>query len=286
MRSLIILLICTIFFSLSALNKTSFASDTKIKYSAAMPFPSNHLFEIEISIENYSFASDGYIEFSLPAWRSGRYVILDPSSGVQEFSAEAGDGEKLDWTKTDKDTWRVQYISGKTFNVKYKVYSNEFPIRTRGLNDECGFIDASAVLMYAEKLRFYPLELKIIPYKDWHVTTGLDKVEGMENSFYARDYDYLADCPLLIGNQKDHDFFINDKKFTVSFPQDQVYDADKVLNDIRNISKAVCDFWGEVPFEHFTYLLISGPFDYGATEHLNSTVFSISSTTFTNKEKI
>ena len=285
MRTLIILLICTVFFTLSAHNKNSIASETKVKYSVAMPFPSNHLFEIFISIDNYSYASDGFIDLTLPAWRSGRYVILDPSSGVQEFSAEAGEREKLSWSKTDKDTWRVQYFSGKPFYVKYKVYSNEFSIRTRGLNDECGFIDASAVLMYAEKLRFNPLEVKIIPYKGWHVTTGLDKIDGLENSFYARDYDYLADCPLLIGNQKDYDFFINDKKFIVSFPPDQVYDADKVLNDIRNISKSVCDFWGEAPFEHFTYLLISGPFDYGATEHLNSTVFSISSTTFTNKDK-
>lgn len=264
--------------------KTARGQNPRITYSVSMPFPSNHLFEVEISIQNYSSYPDNYIDLSLPAWRSGRYNIINFSSGVQDFSAEDETGSKLGWNKTDKDTWRVQG-QVKNYKIKYKIFANEFSIRTKGLNDECGFIDASAVFMYAEKLRSGPLEVKVIPYGSWHVTTGLDRVSGTENTFYARDYDHLADCPLLIGDQKDYDFFVNDKKFVVSFPPDQVYDREKVLNDIKNISKAVCDFWGEMPFEHFTYMLIAGSFDYGATEHLNSTVFSVSSITFTNQDR-
>ncbi|MBK8550658.1 MAG: M61 family metallopeptidase [Ignavibacteria bacterium] len=274
-----ILLIYSYFFP-----NTVCGQDPKITYTVSMPFPSNHLFEVEISIENYSSSPDNYIDLSLPAWRSGRYNIINFSSGVQDFSAEDETGSKLSWNKTDKDTWRVQG-QVKNYKIKYKIFANEFSIRTKGLNDECGFIDASAVFIYAEKLRSGPLEVKVIPYGSWHVTTGLDRVSGTENTFSARDYDYLADCPLLIGDQKDYDFFVNDKKFVVSFPPDQVYDREKVLNDIKNISKAVCDFWGETPFEHFTYMLIAGSFDYGATEHLNSTVFSVSPITFTNKDR-
>ncbi len=269
----------------TAAERTAFAADEKVVYVVSMPFPPNHLFEVEISISNYTSSPDNYIDLSLPAWRSGRYNILDFAAGVQGFFAEDESRNKLIWSKTDKDTWRVQNGPGVGYRIKYKIFANEFSIRTKGLNDECAFIDASAVFMYPEKLRFNPLEVKVIPYGTWHVTTGLDKVNGTGNTFYARDYDYLADCPLLIGNQKDYDFIVNGKKFVVSFPPAQVYDKDKVLNDIKNISQAVCDFWGEMPFEHFTYMLISGPFDYGATEHLNSTVFSISSTTFTNKDR-
>ena len=262
-----------------------FASDVKLSYTVSMPFPSNHMYEIVYTVENYDTSVEGSLDFSLPAWRSGRYNIQDFSSGVQEFSAEDINSNKLSWSKTDKDTWRVKSNGGNFIKIKYKVFSNEFSIRTRGLSDECGFIDASAVIMFAEKFRFDPLTLKVIPFGSWHVTTGLDNLAGEDNTFYAKDYDYLADCPMLIGNQKDHEFFTNDKKFVVSFPPDLNYDADKVMNDFKTISKAVCDFWGDIPFEHFTYLLIAGPFDYGATEHLNSTVFSVSSTTFTNKDR-
>jgi predicted metalloprotease with PDZ domain len=271
--------------SLSFLINSTHASEAKISYEVSMPFPPNHLFEVSVTVQNYSSYPDDFIDFTLPSWRSGRYVILNPSSGIQEFSAEDETGNKLRWSKTDKDTWRVNSSAGNTYKINYKVFSNEFSIRTRGLNDECGFIDASAVLMFAEKLRFSPLELKIIPYNGWHVTTGLDKMNGLENTFSARDYDYLADCPILIGNQKDYEFFVNEKKFTVSFPAEIKYDADTVVNEIRNISKEICDFWGDIPFEHFTYLLILSQYDYGATEHLNSTVFNVSPVTFSNKDR-
>ncbi|MCB0727183.1 MAG: M61 family metallopeptidase [Ignavibacteriae bacterium] len=267
------------------LNPSNASAEPLITYTVSMPFPSNHLFEVNLKIENYSPDTDDYVDFTLPAWRSGRYDILDFASGVQEFSAEDADSKSLEWKKTDKDTWRVKRNNSNFYLIKYKVFSGEFSIRTRGLNDECGFIDASAVLMFAEKLRNKSLKVNIIPFGNWHVTTGLNKSGDSENSFVAVNYDYLADCPLLIGNQTDLEFFINDIKFTVSFPPDVKYDADTVLNDVRNVSKTICNFWGDIPFEHYNYLLIRDRFDYGATEHINSCVFSISSVTFTNKDR-
>ncbi|HMQ69210.1 MAG TPA: PDZ domain-containing protein [Ignavibacteria bacterium] len=288
MKSFLYSVILSVILFIPFLNFTRASSassvETTINYSVSMPFPSNHLFEVTLKVENYSPNPDGYIDFTLPAWRSGRYIILDFSSGVQEFSAEDNFGRKLEWHKTDKDTWRVKKSEGNSYTIMYKVFSNEMSMRTRGLNDECGFIDASAVLMFAEKLRNNSLVLKIIPFENWHVTTGLNTSDGSENSFFARNYDYLADCPLLIGNHTDRDFFINDKKFTVSFPPDIEYNADSVINNIRTVSKTVCDFWEDMPFEHYNYLLIRDRYDYGATEHINSSVFSVSSTTFTNKE--
>ena len=213
--------------------KSIYAADARITYTVSMPFPPNHLFEVAILVEDYSSGPDDFVDFVLPAWRTGRYVILNSSSGVQEFSAEDGVGNKLEWTKTDKDTWRISKSGSNSYKVKYKVFANEFSIRTRGLNDEQAFIDATVVLMYSEKLRSKPLELKIIPYDSWTVTTGLDKASGSENTFLAPDYDYLADCPLVIGNQKNYDFFIKGKTFTVSFPEDVTYNSDLVVNDIE-----------------------------------------------------
>ncbi|MEO8665915.1 MAG: hypothetical protein ABI462_10495, partial [Ignavibacteria bacterium] len=80
------------------------SAEPNIIYTVSMPFPSNHLFDVSIEIRDYT-GSDNYIDISLPAWRSGRYVILNPSSGVQEFSAVNEIGETLKWNKTDKDTW-------------------------------------------------------------------------------------------------------------------------------------------------------------------------------------
>lgn len=285
MRKIIFLICPLLLFNFFFFNSSAFSTKPDITYTVSMPFPSNHMYEVSLKVENYSPLPQSFVDFKLPSWRSGRYVILDFASGIQEFTAEDENGNSLKWSKTDKDTWRVNGSSNNNYIIKYKVFSNEISIRTRGLNDEGGFIDASAVLMYAEKLRNNPLKVKFIPNKNWHVTTGLNKSNGSENTFVAPDYDFLADCPFLIGNQIDRNFYINDVRFTISFPPDVEYNADTVVNDIRNISKTICDFWGDMPFEHYNYLLIRDRFDYGATEHINSTVFNISSVTFTNKDR-
>lgn len=259
------------------------AADPKISYSVSMPFPSNHLFEVTISVQNYS--SDNFIDFHLPAWRSGRYVILNFAAGVQDFSAEDENGSVLSWAKTDKDTWRVQGNGSSNYDIKYKVFSNEFHLRSRGLNDERGFIDASAVLMYPEKLRYNLLELNIVPYRGWNVTTGLDNLNGRENVFTARDYDYLADCPIIIGTQKDYEFFVEGKEHTVSFSGEGNYNTDTVTNDLSKIVRTIYDFWGDLPYEHYTFMLQMSTQDFGATEHLNSTIINVHPLIFTNKDR-
>ncbi len=247
----------------------SLFAQAKILYSISMPFPSNHLFQVEINVEGYFSNSNQYVDFKLPSWRSGRYFILNFSSGIQEFSAEDRSGNNLSWKKTDKDTWRIE-STNQDFKVKYKVFANDFSLRTKGLNSEHGFVDASAVLMYIEELRHNNLELNIIPYSGWHVTTGLDKITGSENSYSADTYDYLADCPLLIGTQKDYEFFVNGVKHIVSFQGEGNYNADTVINDLSKIVKTEYNFWGEFPYQHYNFIFQLTTQDFGGTEHLNS----------------
>src|ERR1700674_1663028 len=86
------------------LSNTLHSQNSKLIYTVSMPKPSNHLFEVEIEVQNAS--SDSYTDFIIPAWRSGRYVIFNFATGIQEFSAKSSNGEVLKWNKTDKSTWR------------------------------------------------------------------------------------------------------------------------------------------------------------------------------------
>ncbi|HEY3251378.1 MAG TPA: peptidase M61, partial [Ignavibacteria bacterium] len=258
-----------------------FSQDVKILYSVSMPKPSNHLFEVEINVQNVK--SDSTLDFVLPVWRSGRYVIFNFASGVQEFSANSSTGKKLKWHKTDKSTWHVEASGENNVIVNYKVYANDFSIRTRGLNDEDAFIDPSAVFMYIEKYRRITLELKVIPYEGWHVTTGLD--ETGENTFTARDYDYFADCPVIIGTQKDFEFNVEGKKHIMSLTGNGNYNADTVIRDMTKIVKENSDFWGELPYESFTFFFRLTTQDYGGTEHINSFIINAPPLLFNNREK-
>ncbi|HTK82816.1 MAG TPA: M61 family peptidase, partial [Bacteroidota bacterium] len=207
---------------------TTAASQTTVHYTLSMSKPSTHLLEVGVTYDRLP-ASLREVDFILPVWRPGRYLVLDFASGVQDVAAHDGGGNTLEWSKVEKSLWRVQTKGASSVTLRYKVYANEFNQRTRGLNDEHAFIDGSAVFMYAEQFRRLPVRLTVNPYKNWHVTTGL---EGSGKEFSAPDYDYFVDCPLEIGTQHDFEFMVDNVPHVLSIFGEGNWNADTLVRDI------------------------------------------------------
>ncbi|MBI3004791.1 MAG: hypothetical protein HYY49_05180 [Ignavibacteriales bacterium] len=176
----------------------TYSQTPSIHYTLGMSKPSTHLFELEVALTNLP-ANDTHIDFLIPAWRTGRYVIFDFAGSVQEFSADDGNKKPLRWSKIDKQTWRVEKQGG-SITVRYKVFANEFNMRTKGLNDEHGFVDPASAFMYVDAYKNLPVRLTVKPFGSWHVTTGLDAIKGSKTDFSAPNYEYLADCPIEIAS--------------------------------------------------------------------------------------
>ncbi len=242
-----------------------------IEYKLGMSKPWTHLLEVELTVKGVP-SSPATLDFVLPIWRTGRYIVFDFAGGVQEFSATDGSGTPIRWTKTDKSTWRVEKGRATGVTIRYKVYANEFEQRTRGLNDEHAFVDGCAVFMFLLQYRDLPLTLTVVPYRDWHVTTGLDALPGEKFRFRAPNYDYLVDSPLEIGNQKDFEFEAEGKKHVLTIFGPGNYDPDKMMADISKIVKINKEFWGDLPYERYVFQLHLGLDGGGATEHINSTI--------------
>jgi predicted metalloprotease with PDZ domain len=244
-----------------------------VEYTLSMPDPSTHFFHVKIDIKNVP-AQNKFFELKMPAWRSGRYLIFDFSGGVQEFTAVNEKGKSLKWEKKDKDTWLIQR-NGNSMIVNYKVFANDFLSRTRGLDEQHGFINNLAVFMFAPKFYTKPLTLKVEPYSNWHVTTGMNNYNNESNTFYAPNYDYFADCPLEIGTQTDFDFDVRGYKHTISFFGEAKYDKERMIKDFTTIIEKNFDFWGSVPYKHYTFIVHCTPQSGGGTEHINSTVVGV-----------
>jgi predicted metalloprotease with PDZ domain len=255
------------------------AQNPQITYELSMPKPSNHLFEVSISFENLP-AADTYLELTLPVWRPGRYLIFDFASGVQEFSADGPNGKPLQWKKINKNTWRINAAQERSVSVGYKVYADEFNLRTRGLNSEHGFVDGTSVFMYSEEYRSLPLKLKVNPYRDWHVTTGMESADNEPNTFSAPNYDYFVDCPLEIGNQRDIEFTVSGTNHIFSIQGEAEFNKDSLLSDLRKIIKMNLDFWGSIPYEKYVFIVHCSPQSSGGTEHHNSSVLGVRPSAF------
>jgi predicted metalloprotease with PDZ domain len=248
-----------------------FAQAPAINYKLSMPRPWTHLFEVEIRFDGIS-ASEKSLDLVLPVWRTGRYMIFDFSGGVERFGAEDGQGNALAVLKTDKATWRIATGGGATVTARYEVYADEFSQRTRGLNDEHGFVDGTAVFMYSPAYRQKPLTLTVVPFESWHVTTGLDSVAGQPFVFTAPGYDHLADCPLEIGTQRDYQFTVEGKPHVLSISGPTNCYADSLMSTASRIVRMNAAYWGGLPYKRYVFILHAMADATGATEHLNSCV--------------
>jgi predicted metalloprotease with PDZ domain len=255
---------------------------TKIYYYIEFKDPETHYIKITINFNKLNFTEE-YTDLVLPVWRSGRYLIFDFASGVRDFSAFSGNGEQIKWHKTDKSTWRV-YNDKTDFSVSYLIYANEFGTRTKGFDSDHAFINGMSAFMYSEKFRNEPVSLKIEKYSGWHVTTGLEKTDN--DTLAAPDYDYLVDCPLEIGNQKDYEFYVNGKKHIISFFGEAEYDIEKLIKEFSMIIKKNHEFWGSIPYEKYVFIIHCTPVSGGGTEHINSTVVGAKPTSFESDQNI
>ncbi len=242
-----------------------------IHYTLGMSKPYTHLLEVKVDVHDLS-SSDHDIELILPAWRSGRYVLFDFSGGVQAFSANDENSKALKWEKIDKETWRIQRGKARSVQVQYLVYANEFGDRTRGLNDEHAFVDPATTFMFLRGRERNPIGLTVIPYGTWHVTTGMDAMAGKTNEFLASTYEYFADCPLEIGNQRDYTFEVDGKQHVLMIASDIVLDPTQIIPGLTNLVEANKAFWGTLPYKRYVFMLEAYPNMGGGTEHINSTI--------------
>src|SRR2546425_6243355 len=129
--------IATIIFSIGLLgllapssSKAQAPGSSDILFTVSMPRPWTHLLEVEMQMQvpaNLNVPNE--TNLIMPVWTPGSYLIREFERNVQDFSADAG-GRPLAWTKTNKNTWRLQTNGVRQWRVFYRVYANEFSVRT------------------------------------------------------------------------------------------------------------------------------------------------------------
>ena len=82
-----------------------------------------------------------------------------PGGRRAEFNAADGSGNRL--RRRGQIHPRVSTGGGEKVTATYRVYADEFSLRTRGLDDDHAFVDGSALFLYAEKYRALPVRLEV-----------------------------------------------------------------------------------------------------------------------------
>ena len=177
------------------------AAAEPVEYELRFGKPSSHLLEISVRAGGLKGPS---VEFAMPTWAPGAYVVNDYAKNVQEFRAMGPGGKELMWRKTDKQTWRVETGGATAVTVQYKLYANTLANNWAQYNELHAFLGGPAVWMYLVGGKERPVRLVIATPAGWRVATGMLRMA--ENTFASPDYDTFADSPLEISNYAEKTF--------------------------------------------------------------------------------
>jgi predicted metalloprotease with PDZ domain len=189
---------------------------------------------------------------------------------VQDFAADAS-GRALDWTKVNKDTWRVKTGGARQWRATYRVYANELTVRTSELNSDHAFWNNAALLMYPDGRLDAPSTVRVVPQSGWRVATGLPEVTGHPNTFRAENFDILYDSPFEVSDFKELKFEVRGVPHRIVIDGEGNYDSERMRTDVRKIVAAETAMFGTIPYQNYTFILHLRSNTGGGLEHLNST---------------
>ena len=250
----------------------------EISYTVSMPEPHTHLLQVEMRVGGASAAAaanlPAQLDLVMPVWTPGSYLVREYARHVQDFAvAEArGAARPLAWRKTNKNTWRVETGgAAREVRVTYSVYANELTVRTNELHDRHAFWNNSALLMYVDGQLGAPATVRVVPFGDWKVATGLPAVSGQRNTFRAENFDVLYDSPFLVSDFKTISFDVRGVPHRIVIDGEGNYDPERLRREVQKIVEATVEMMGDVPYRDYTFMLMLHPSAGGGLEHLNST---------------
>lgn len=253
---------------------TSLSAQEKIAFKVSFTEPQAHYADIEMEI---SGLKADQIDLKMPVWTPGSYLIREFAKNVESFKAVGSTGNNLNFSKVDKNTWRINTSKNGVIKVSYRVYSFEISVRTSFVDEAHAFLSPTGLFLYpAGKLQL-PSTVTIIPHKGWtKISTGLEKVPSKVNTYFAADFDILYDSPIEVGNQDIFEFNAAGVVHEVAMYGGGNYDKEVLKRDMAKIVHEQTKVFGVNPNKRYVFIVHNFNSGGGGLEHLNSTVLGAS----------
>jgi predicted metalloprotease with PDZ domain len=239
----------------------------KMAFTVSMPQPASHTYHVMFQCEGLKGELH---DFKMPRWSPGYYGIGNYARFVSGFRAEDASGHELAWEKVAGNTWRVVAANAPAIVLNYDVFANISFAANSYLGEDRAYISPSGMFMNLDGQLQQPVTVAIqMPAKWKLISTGLEATKGSANTFEAPDFDVLYDCPILIGNQEHFEFDVRGVPHHVAIENvPPEVDRPKMIADLKTMVTAATQLMGEVPYKHYTFLMMGR--GGGGIEHSNS----------------
>ncbi len=240
-----------------------------VDYTIDLAERNAHLYRVELSVTLPADAP-ALVSFQLPTWTPGSYLIREFARHLQDVSCLDEAGKAVAIEKRDKATWIVSRGVSRKLTVRYRVYANDLTPRAAHLDDTHGFWNGASLCLYVAGALLAPHRVRVVAPAGWRTTVALPEIElGV---FEASDYDELVDSPFEVGTHEVVSFDALGKQHRIAIWGHLPIAREKLTTDVEKIVRVAADlFDGTVPYEDYTFIVLSTPGGYGGLEHCRST---------------
>ncbi len=259
-----------------------------LHYQVAMPEPQSHYFIVTLQIQGWQ---RNVLDLKFPVWTPGSYLVREYERHLQNFQVyNPIDKQPLAYQKLGKSHWQIETENQENIEISYGVYADELTVRTNHLDHTHGFFTGAALFFYLPEFENCPLTLTIVPPQpEWAIATALLEKEIDEKTgtktFYAKDFDTLVDSPVEVGLQRDYAFEAEGKPHHfVVWGQSNV-DGEQLVKDTQKIIAVEAELFGDLPYDHYWFILHASSQGYGGLEHKDSCVLNYDRFGFRDPEK-
>ena len=237
-----------------------------IHYRLSQKFPHDSFLQVEIKIK----PAEPIFKMKLPAWRPGRYQLGNFSKYLRNFKAFNRKKERLDFKKTDKNTWEV-HCEDNYCTIRYEIYTSIIDGGSTFLDEEHWYLNFINCMLYQPEEMYQPHKVQLDISEEWIIACGL-KREGKEllaTSFYE-----LVDSPALAGKTLQHlTYKVKQANFHLWFRGTvDLKNQKQILQDFKKFTSYQMETMGEFESEDYHFLFqIPNEKAYHGVEHLNST---------------
>ena len=220
------------------------------------------------------------LKLRLAAWRPGRYELGNFAKNIRYIKVYDIQGNELKVSKTHRECWEVQTKGNQEIVVNYEYYAGVLNAGSTFLDESQVYINPVNCFLFVEGKEHLPCEMYLDVPSHYRIATGLKVISENPYILTARNFDELADRPLIASpTLKHHLFEVQKLKVHLWFQGECKPDFIRLENDFsRFISEQILAF-DEFPEPEYHFLFQITPHkSYHGVEHENSTVCMIGPT--------